>query len=64
HQDATDIGWAYTQVSRMYSQDSLLDGYTLYYDVPEYQYKNHLLRLQKVVLLYHLRPLSSQGSSS
>lgn len=37
HQYATDIGWAYKQVNRMYSLYSLLDGYTLYYDVPEYQ---------------------------
>nr|CAC86105.1 putative N-acetylglucosaminidase [Bacillus subtilis] [Bacillus spizizenii str. W23] len=29
--------WAYKQVNRMYSLYSLLDGYTLYYDVPEYQ---------------------------
>ncbi|MEC1621412.1 glucosaminidase domain-containing protein [Bacillus mojavensis] len=36
HQYATDIGWAYKQVNRMYSLYSLLDGYTLYYDVPEY----------------------------
>ncbi|MEG7334822.1 N-acetylglucosaminidase [Bacillus sp. 0102A] len=37
HQYATDIGWAYKQVNRMYSLYSLLDGYTLYFDVPEYQ---------------------------
>ncbi|MCY7825709.1 glucosaminidase domain-containing protein [Bacillus spizizenii] len=37
HQYATDIGWAYKQVNRMYSLYSLLDGYTLYYDVPEYK---------------------------
>ncbi|MFE5437451.1 hypothetical protein ACFQ8M_29850, partial [Bacillus cereus] len=37
HQYATDIGWAYKQVNRMYSLYSLLDGYTLYFDVPEYR---------------------------
>ncbi|BEV39946.1 beta-N-acetylglucosaminidase LytD [Bacillus stercoris] len=37
HQYATDIGWAYKQVNRMYSLYSLLDGYTLYFDVPEYK---------------------------
>ncbi|WP_416655262.1 N-acetylglucosaminidase [Bacillus amyloliquefaciens] len=36
HQYATDIGWAYKQVNRMYSLYSLLDDYTLYYDVPVY----------------------------
>ncbi|MGZ9792580.1 glucosaminidase domain-containing protein [Bacillus atrophaeus] len=37
HQYATDIGWAYKQVNRMYSLYTLLDGYTLYYDVPVYK---------------------------
>ncbi|MBL3611989.1 hypothetical protein JMN16_02755, partial [Bacillus sp. RHFS18] len=37
HQYATDIGWAYKQVNRMYSLYSLLDDYTLYYDVPVYK---------------------------
>ncbi|MCC9022412.1 N-acetylglucosaminidase [Bacillus nakamurai] len=36
HQYATDIGWAYKQVNRMYSLYALLDDYTLYYDVPVY----------------------------
>ncbi|MBT2572900.1 N-acetylglucosaminidase [Bacillus sp. ISL-51] len=36
HQYATDIGWAYKQVNRMYSLYTLLDDYTLYYDVPVY----------------------------
>ncbi|MBU8760472.1 N-acetylglucosaminidase [Bacillus paralicheniformis] len=37
HQYATDIGWAYKQVNRMYSLYTLLDNYTLYYDVPKYK---------------------------
>ncbi|MED2962847.1 N-acetylglucosaminidase, partial [Bacillus swezeyi] len=37
HQYATDIGWAYKQVSRMYSLYTLLDNYTLYYDIPKYK---------------------------
>ncbi|MBC5817663.1 N-acetylglucosaminidase, partial [Bacillus pumilus] len=36
HQYATDIGWAYKQVTRMYSLYNLLDNYTLYYDIPVY----------------------------
>ncbi|MFS0654162.1 SPOR domain-containing protein [Bacillus sp. 179-C3.3 HS] len=36
HQYATDIGWASKQVNRMYSLYSLLDNYTLYYDIPVY----------------------------
>ncbi|WP_429682880.1 hypothetical protein, partial [Bacillus pumilus] len=31
-----DIGWAYKQVTRMYSLYNLLDNYTLYYDIPVY----------------------------
>ncbi|MEC1063106.1 N-acetylglucosaminidase, partial [Bacillus paralicheniformis] len=37
HQYATDIGWAYKQVNRMYSLYTLLDNYTLYYDIPKYK---------------------------
>ncbi|ASB87141.1 glucosaminidase domain-containing protein [Bacillus sonorensis] len=37
HQYATDIGWAYKQVNRMYSLYTLLDDYTLYYDIPKYK---------------------------
>ncbi|MCY9223958.1 N-acetylglucosaminidase [Bacillus haynesii] len=37
HQYATDVGWAYKQVGRMYSLYTLLDQYTLYYDVPVYR---------------------------
>ncbi|MFB8735944.1 hypothetical protein ACEQPO_26605 [Bacillus sp. SL00103] len=32
HQYATDIGWAYKQVTRMYGLYNLLINYTLYYD--------------------------------
>jgi beta-N-acetylglucosaminidase len=39
HQYATDIGWAYKQVNSIYNLYQLLDDYTLYYDVPSYQYK-------------------------
>lgn len=37
HQYATDVGWAAKQVGRMYSLYTLLDQYTLYYDVPVYR---------------------------
>ncbi|ATX84911.1 MULTISPECIES: N-acetylglucosaminidase [Bacillus amyloliquefaciens group] len=37
HQYASDIGWAYKQVNRMYSLYSLLDNYQLYYDIPVYK---------------------------
>lgn len=37
HQYATDVGWASKQVTRMYSLYTLLDDYTLYYDVPVYR---------------------------
>ncbi|MED1740706.1 glucosaminidase domain-containing protein [Bacillus swezeyi] len=37
HQYATDVGWAYKQVGRMYSLYALLDDYTLYYDIPVYR---------------------------
>ncbi|MDA7025470.1 glucosaminidase domain-containing protein [Bacillus sp. CLL-7-23] len=37
HQYATDVGWAYKQVGRMYSLYTLLDNYTLYYDIPVYR---------------------------
>ncbi|MFJ5759286.1 glucosaminidase domain-containing protein [Neobacillus sp. NPDC093182] len=36
HQYATDISWAYKQVSSIYNVYQLLDNYTLYYDVPKY----------------------------
>lgn len=36
HQYATDVGWAYKQVGRMYSLYTLLDDYTVYYDIPVY----------------------------
>jgi mannosyl-glycoprotein endo-beta-N-acetylglucosaminidase len=39
HQYATDIGWAYKQVNSIYNLYQLLDNYTLYYDVPNYQYR-------------------------
>ena len=37
HQYATDIGWAVKQTNRMYEFYSLLDTYTLTFDVPEYR---------------------------
>ncbi|WHY33814.1 SPOR domain-containing protein [Cytobacillus firmus] len=37
HQYATDIGWAYKQVSSIHNLYLLLDNYTLYYDVPVYK---------------------------
>jgi beta-N-acetylglucosaminidase len=36
HQYATDIGWAAKQTSRIYGLYSLLDTYTLTFDVPVY----------------------------
>jgi mannosyl-glycoprotein endo-beta-N-acetylglucosaminidase len=36
HQYATDISWAYKQVSSIYNIYQMLDNYTLYYDVPKY----------------------------
>nr|WP_256860300.1 N-acetylglucosaminidase [Bacillus sonorensis] len=37
HQYATDAGWAYKQVGRMYGLYVLLEDYTLYYDVSVYR---------------------------
>jgi mannosyl-glycoprotein endo-beta-N-acetylglucosaminidase len=37
HQYATDIGWAYKQVQRIYNYYQLLDNYTLYIDLPVYR---------------------------
>ena len=37
HQYATDIGWAYKQVSNISKLYSLIDTYTLHFDVPQYK---------------------------
>jgi mannosyl-glycoprotein endo-beta-N-acetylglucosaminidase len=37
HQYASDIGWAYKQISSIYNIYQLLDDYTLYFDVPSYR---------------------------
>ncbi|TSB48363.1 SH3 domain-containing protein [Alkalicoccobacillus porphyridii] len=37
HQYATDIGWAEKQTSRMASMYSLVDDYTLHYEIPQYK---------------------------
>ncbi|WP_433744892.1 SH3 domain-containing protein [Falsibacillus pallidus] len=37
HQYATDIGWAVKQVATIKKLYDLIDRYTLYFDVPEYQ---------------------------
>ena len=37
HQYATDIGWAYKQVSSIYNIYQMIDNYTLYFDVPNYR---------------------------
>lgn len=37
HQYATDIGWAYKQVSSIFNLYQLLNQYTLYYDIPVYR---------------------------
>lgn len=37
HQYATDVGWAYKQVSNIEKLYKLLDSYTLYYDVPVFK---------------------------
>ena len=37
HQYATDIGWAYKQVSNISRLYNLIDTYTLHFDVPQYK---------------------------
>jgi beta-N-acetylglucosaminidase len=39
HQYASDIGWAVKQVDRIYSIYSLLENYTLHFDLPYYSVK-------------------------
>jgi mannosyl-glycoprotein endo-beta-N-acetylglucosaminidase len=37
HQYATDIGWAFKQVSNIYNMYHSLNHYTLYFDIPTYK---------------------------
>ena len=36
HQYATDVGWAVKQTVQLYKYYQLLENYTLYFDIPEY----------------------------